>query len=203
MDFVSGALPNVMFLVGIIAIGIGLGIEFKIVEVKGQLGKGSRAAAFGIGTVLIATSVYIYTRPPHTTVAPVAAAPNVVQAAMLPTGVPATAIPAAAVPPMALPATAQPATNAAPVATATPKSALSTTVVAPDLRGSAPKDAERQLNALGLRLGANRDSCAALGVAARDIAKVKHGQITCQSPAPKSAVAPGTPIDYVLDGKGK
>ena len=83
------------------------------------------------------------------------------------------------------------------------KSALSTTVVAPDLRGSAPKDAERQLNALGLRLGANRDSCAALGVAARDIAKVKHGQITCQSPAPKSAVAPGTPIDYVLDGKGK
>ena len=49
MDFVTGALPNVMFIAGLIAMGIGLGIEFKIVEIKGELSKQGRIGAIGIG----------------------------------------------------------------------------------------------------------------------------------------------------------
>jgi hypothetical protein len=62
MNFLGGALPNIMFIVGIIAIGIGLGIEFKIVEIKGEMGKGGRRAAFSVGVVLIAASIFLYTR---------------------------------------------------------------------------------------------------------------------------------------------
>ena len=36
MDFIGGALPNVMLITGLIAIGVGLGIQFNIVEVKGE-----------------------------------------------------------------------------------------------------------------------------------------------------------------------
>lgn len=66
MNFVTGALPNVMFIVGMLAIGIALGIEFKIVEIKGQLNKTGRIGAFAIGSILIAVSVYLYTRPAQT-----------------------------------------------------------------------------------------------------------------------------------------
>jgi hypothetical protein len=83
MDFITGALPNVMFIAGLIAMGIGLGMEFKIVEVKGELSKQGRMGAIGIGAVLVLVSVYLYTRPPQTAskLAPGAApAPGVVQA---------------------------------------------------------------------------------------------------------------------------
>ncbi len=63
MDFITGALPNVMFIAGLIAIGLGLGIEFKIVEIKGELSKIGRFAAVGIGAVLVSISIYLYTRP--------------------------------------------------------------------------------------------------------------------------------------------
>ena len=73
MDFIGGALPNVMFIVGMIAIGVALGIEFKIVEVKGQLSKTGRISTFAVGSVLILTSIYLYTRPaPQTAAAPAA-----------------------------------------------------------------------------------------------------------------------------------
>lgn len=62
MDFLGVALPNIMFIVGIIAIGLGLGIEFKLVEIKSELSKGGRIGAFSIGAVLIATSIFLYTR---------------------------------------------------------------------------------------------------------------------------------------------
>jgi hypothetical protein len=62
MDFLGGALPNIMFIVGIIAIGIGLGIEFKVVEIKSEISKGGRMAAFGIGIALIAASIFLYTQ---------------------------------------------------------------------------------------------------------------------------------------------
>ena len=62
MDFLGGALPNIMFIIGIIAIGIGLGIEFKIVEIKGEISKGGRMAAFSVGIVLIVASIFLYTR---------------------------------------------------------------------------------------------------------------------------------------------
>jgi len=63
MDFLTGALPNIMFIAGLIAIGLALGIEFKIVEVKGDLSKRGRIGAFSVGLALIATSVVLYTRP--------------------------------------------------------------------------------------------------------------------------------------------
>ena len=83
MDFITGALPNVMFIAGLIAMGIGLGMEFKIVEVKGELSKQGRIGAIGIGAVLVLASVYLYTRPPQTANHPApgaAPAPGVVQA---------------------------------------------------------------------------------------------------------------------------
>src|SRR5262245_3588023 len=88
MDFVTGALPNVMFIAGLIAMGLGLGIEFKIVEIKGELSKPGRFAAIGIGAVLVSISIYLYTRPPHTaTPATVSGAPPaVVQAGAPGTG---------------------------------------------------------------------------------------------------------------------
>jgi len=78
MDFISGALPNVMFITGIIAIGIALGIEFKIVEIKGQLSKHGRIVAFLVGVVLIGYSIHLYTKPNQ--VAAVPAAPTAMPA---------------------------------------------------------------------------------------------------------------------------
>jgi hypothetical protein len=73
MDFISGALPNVMFIAGIIAIGIALGIEFKIVEIKGQLSKHGRIGTFLVGMVLIGFSIYLYTKPNQLAAAPAVA----------------------------------------------------------------------------------------------------------------------------------
>jgi hypothetical protein len=74
MDFIGGALPNIMFIIGIIAIGMALGLEFKIVEIKGELSKAGRMGAFGVGSVLIAISIFLYTRPAPTASAPAAPA---------------------------------------------------------------------------------------------------------------------------------
>jgi hypothetical protein len=139
MDFVAGALPNVMFLVGMIAIGIALGIEFKIVEVKGQLSKNGRIGAFGVGAALIIASIVLYTRPAATASAPTpqpAALQANAGAAQPPTAQPAaiqaqpTTVPSAtALPPTATPeppsATAIPPTHTPvpPTATAVPPTA--------------------------------------------------------------------------------
>jgi hypothetical protein len=118
MDFVGGALPNVMFLVGVIAIGVGLGLEFKIVEVKGDLGRNGRIGAFGVGLGLIAVSIYLYLtpRPAATAGAPAAVPPTatiqIAQVAALPSATPEPS--ATAVPPTTTPepsATAVPPTN--------------------------------------------------------------------------------------------
>ncbi len=86
-EFVKGSLPNIMFIGGLIAIGLGLGIEFKIVEVKGQLTRGSRFGAISVGAILIAVSVFLYIRPLETASTPPAPAqPDVVQANLAPIG---------------------------------------------------------------------------------------------------------------------
>jgi PASTA domain len=151
MDFVSGALPNIMFIVGMIAIGIALGIEFKIVEVKGQLSKNGRIGAFGIGAALIIASIVLYTRPATTASAPTPA--PAAQAALLqsnsgatllstdqPTPAPPTATPA---PPTATPAPPT-ATAVPPTATAVPPTATSeppTATLEPPTATSAPPTA--------------------------------------------------------------
>lgn len=89
MDLIGGALPNVIFIVGIIALGIGLGIEFKIIEIKAELTQQGRIVALTIGLLLIGVSLFLYTRPMQT-----AAIPGVLAQPLVPNQV-ATAAPTA------------------------------------------------------------------------------------------------------------
>jgi hypothetical protein len=97
MDFITGALPNVMFIAGLIAVGIALGIEFKIVEIKGQLSKNSRIAAFVLGIALMGFGVYLYTKPNQ-----VATVPPASTAVAVPVAQAAAAIPASPTPTVVL-----------------------------------------------------------------------------------------------------
>jgi hypothetical protein len=222
MDFVTGALPNVMFIAGLIAMGIGLGIEFKIVEIKGELSKQGRIGAIGIGAALVLVSIYLYTRPPQTASVPATgpgAQPSVVQANLgavsapqsaptqAPAQVAATAAPptatnvpptATAVPPTAtvVPPTA---TAVPPTATPVPPTAVPSVKV-PDIRGKNTKDAQKALEALGLRLGDKHERCADINASDQSPRKLKKDQIRCQSPAPGAAAAPNTAVLYVLGG---
>jgi hypothetical protein len=149
LDFITGALPNVMFIAGLIAIGIGLGIEFKIVEIKGELSKQGRIGAIGIGAALVLVSIYLYTRPPQTATAPAMVQPSVVQAnlgAVVSASQPSPTQAAAQVAATAIPptATAMPptATNVPPTATAVPPTATNVpptaTVVPPTVTAIPP-----------------------------------------------------------------
>ena len=89
MDLIGGALPNVIFIVGIIAVGIGLGIEFKIIEIKAELTQQGRIVALTMGLLLIGVSLFLYTRPMQT-----AAIPGVLAQPLVPNQV-ATAAPTA------------------------------------------------------------------------------------------------------------
>jgi hypothetical protein len=227
MDFITGALPNVMFIAGLIAMGIGLGIEFKIVEIKGELSKQGRMGAIGIGAALVLVSIYLYTRPPQTAGAPATAPgaqPSVVQANVgaaisVPQSAPTQpeAVVAATVPPTAVPptatsipptATAVPptATNVPPSPTAVPPTATAIPPTAtavprvkvPDIRGQNTKDAKKTLEALGLQLGEQRERCEDIGAQDESQRKLKKDQIRCQSPAPGADAAPNTQVLYVL-----
>jgi hypothetical protein len=229
MDFITGALPNVMFIAGLIAMGIGLGIEFKIVEIKGELSKQGRIGAIGIGAALVLVSIYLYTRPPQTATAPAMVQPSVVQAnlgAVVSASQPSPTQAAAQVAATAIPptATAMPptATNVPPRATAVPPTVtnvpLTATVVpptvtaiqptavpsvkVPDIRGKNTKDAKKALEAVGLRLGEQRERCEDISVTDESPRKLKKDQIRCQSPAPAAAAAPNTAVLYVLGGGG-
>ena len=171
MDFIGGALPNVMLITGLIAIGIGLGIEFKIVEVKGDLSRTSRIGAILVGMFLIGSSVYLYTRPSQT--------------AASDTNAPAPTAGAAA------PAPA-PDPTAAPSA---PTAAAEVTV--PDIRGKNTKDALKTLADAGLRLGDPQTDCAALQATPSD-RKLKKDAIACQAPAPNSRAPLQSAVTYVL-----
>jgi hypothetical protein len=209
MNFITGSLPNVMLIAGLIAIGIGLGIEFKIVEIKSEISRQGRMGAIGIGAVLVLMSVYLYTRPPQSASSlvpgvgvpsPAAAAnvdaalvaPQPAQAASAPLQAAATSIAPAAVPPTAI--SVLPAKPPAP--TAVPG------VKVPDIRGQNIKDAQQMLAAVGLRIGQNQERCEDIG--ASDAGrKLKKGQIQCQSPDPGSAAAPNTPVLVVIENGGK
>jgi PASTA domain-containing protein len=228
MDFVNGSLPNLMFIAGLMAIGIGLGIEFKIIEVKGELSKNARIGACALGGFLILASIFFYARPLLTATAPAASPqPTVVQAAAIlaapggpQVGAPALASAAAVsptvpptntpVPPTAtpepthtpVPPTATPEPTASPEPTATPEPPTVTPepagVAVPDIRGQESKDAKRTLEGLELQLGEKKDKCEDIGVRGDDVRKVKKGRITCQSPLPGSLVPMQTQIVYVL-----
>lgn len=218
MDFIGGALPNVMFLVGIIAFGVGLGLEFKIIEVKNGLSRGGRIAACLMGVVLMAASVALYLRPATPTAASASTvsavagaqtqtpAAGAAIAAALPTAATTTDFPAASMtaepPATVVPATAtaEPSATIAPTATLVPTSSPTEVplVVVPDLSGLDPKKARDALEQLGLQLGEQRETCADVGTSGSEAAKVRRGRIACQSAAPGASVPLQSVIDYAL-----
>lgn len=221
MDFIGGALPNVMFLVGIIAFGVGLGLEFKIIEVKNGLGRGGRIAASLMGVVLMAASVALYLRPATPTAgsaSTASAAPGApaqtpsagaAVAAALPTATTTTDTPAATATAepstTAIPATAtaEPSATVAPTATSVPTSTPTEVplVAVPDLSGLDPKKAREALERLGLQLGEQRETCADVGAGVGEAAEVRRGRIACQSVAPGTAVPLQTVVDYALSDR--
>jgi hypothetical protein len=215
MDFIGGALPNVMFLIGVIAIGIGLGLEFKIIEVKNGLSKGGRIGACVVGVALVATSIALYLRPAQTAHSPAAAVaaaaatstPLPLQGAAdqsVPTAAPTEAATAAptdtltAVPTEVSTTVPTDTPTAAPTELPTPTPTAVPTVEMPDIRGLSPKDAARRLAEVGLQLGEPQESCAVLGVGDELIAETRKNRIACQSVAPGGEVALESSIAYAL-----
>jgi hypothetical protein len=203
MDFVGGALPNVMFLIGVMAVGIGLGLEFKIVEMKGDLGRASRLGALGVGVALIATSIYLYLTPRPIPMPTAAPTPIAVQVPT-PTN-PATAVLPSATAEMPTPMPTNPPTVTMPP-TSTPEPATPTAeptasaalVTVPDIRNLNTKDADKLLRGLKLSRGERFERCSDLGVTEM---KVGKDRIACQSPEPGEQVASGSRIDYVIASK--
>ncbi len=140
MDFITGSLPNVMFIAGLLAMGIGLGMEFKIVEIKSELSKQGRLGAIGLGAVLVSISIYLYTRPPQPASSPgtvAGAQPAVVQASVgggdsVPQAARVTVV-VTATPPASV-------TTASPTATPLPPTA---TAVAPTCHCATPQPRRR------------------------------------------------------------
>jgi hypothetical protein len=196
MEFLGGALPNVMFIIGILAIGLGLGIELKLVALNKEIDKTGRIGAMAIGVLLVAASLFMYLNPAltnrnqassataNTALAPASANSTPVQLAS--TAAPVVA--AIAAPPEA--ATATPIPTAVPP-TATPS------VLVPDLHGLEDKEAQRKLNDAGLT-PKKIDTCSGADQGEQN---VKKGRVLCQNPAPDQPVAPGSMVEYVLAGK--
>ena len=184
MDFIGGALPNVMFLIGVIAVGIGLGLEFKIIEIRNGLSRGGRISAGLVGVALITTSIALYLLPAPTTSSP-PATPTTVTAAGVPAPTPGTL--ASQVIPTATPTSAP---------TATPTTVP--TAVVPDIRNMTPKDAAKKLEQVGLRIGEPQPSCASLGVSNDLVINAKKDRIICQGVAPGASVPQQSVITYVL-----
>jgi hypothetical protein len=185
-------------LIGVIAIGIGLGLEFKIIEVKNGLSRGSRIAACVVGAALIATSIALYLRPSQTA----STTPPVDAAAVAPAAsTPAQEVTAQS----ALTAAQAEAPTIAPAAvlseTLPPAPTEVPTVVVPDIRGLSPKDATKRLGELGLELGERQESCAALGVRDEQVAETKKDRIACQSVEPGSNASLGSSVAYALTKK--
>ena len=195
MEFLGGALPNVMFIIGILAIGLGLGIELKLVALNKEIDKTGRIGAIVVGSLLVAASLFIYLNPGLTnrnqaTSAAANAALAATSANSAPAPLGATAAPAVAA--IAAPTdapTATPAPSPAPpTATAAPM------VKVPDLHGLDEKDAQNKLKAAGLKFS-KVDKCN--GPDQGDPRAKKH-TVQCQNPAAKSAVPSGTTVVYVI-----
>jgi PASTA domain len=175
MSLLGGALPNVMFLIGVLAIGLGLGIELKLVSLNKEIDKTGRIGAIVVGAALVAASLYIYLNPALTS-------PN--QPA------PATANGVLA------PVQATPSTNAQLIATAPPVMPLTPIppVTVPDLHGLSEKEAQDVLIKVGLE-ARKVDQCTGSD---QGDPKAKKNRIHCQNPAANVAVPLGTTIEYVM-----
>jgi hypothetical protein len=219
MDFLGGALPNVMFIIGILAIGLGLGIELKLVPLNKEIDKTGRIGAMVVGAILVASSLFIYLNPSlinrnqaspttaNATLTPVVAAPaNNAQAVAETPSVMPTAVPTpASLPTAALVATEAPTVVASAIPTATPMPAATPiptavpptqapSVNVPDLHDLSENEAQDTLNVAGLQ-ASKVDQCK--GPDQGDSRAKKH-RVLCQNPAANATVPLGTTVEYVL-----
>jgi hypothetical protein len=201
MNIVGAALPNVMFIVGILAMGLGLGIELKIVSLNKEIDKTGRIGAFVVGAILIGASVMIYLNPSIASQgapADTSAAAQVVGAALQPaTQAPAptrAASPTESTPPTQAPAQAQ---AVAPAQPAAPGQPAARSVRVPNLHGLSDKDAQDHLRDAGLQ-PRRAEQCSGSDQAD---AKPKKGRIMCQNPPAGQEIASGAVVEYVLAGK--
>ena len=201
MDLLGAALPNVMFVVGVLALGLGLGIELKIVSLNKEINKSGRIGAFIAGVALIVASIVMYLNPAianrgqasNATTSGVAVVSTQAAAASATTALPPTSAP---IDTTAAPAAASlPAPTDTTPAQPTAAAAAAATVIVPDVRGISEKDARRKLEQAGLRAGEKTDQCEGTDQGSPE---TKKGRILCQNPAPGQTVAPGTAVDYVL-----
>ncbi len=211
MDLLGAALPNIMFIVGILAVGLGLGIELKVVSLNKEIDKKGRVGAFVAGVVLIAVSVIMYLNPSladRTQEASVGA--QQAAAAQAPSQAAATAAPPTEAPaPIQAAATAAPPT-VAPAPTQTPTTldtpaapefaapvAPSSEVLVPDLHGKDDKAARDALTKAGLK-PQKAETCTRADAVDP---KAKKGRVQCQNPPAGQAVVAGTTVEYVLAKK--
>jgi len=207
MDFLGGALPNVMFIVGMLAIGLGLGIELKLVPLNKEIDKTGRIGAMIVGTMLVAGSLYIYLNPSlinrnqaspttaNAALAPVVTGPtnNAQPVAIAATAIVSTA-PTAANPPAEAPVpSATPAPTAMPIPTAPPPTQIRRVAI-PDLHGLSENEAQDTLKKAGLQ-ARKVDQCSGSD---QGDPKAKKHQIQCQNPVAKAAVPLGTIVEYVV-----
>jgi hypothetical protein len=209
MEFLGGALPNVMFIIGILAIGLGLGIELKLVALNKEIDKTGRIGAIIVGVLLVAASLFIYLNPALTNRNQASSAPTT--ATSTPASLASTAAPAAA----AIAAPAEASTAEAPTAVAVPTATLVPTdmptatpvptsvpptvmavpmVKVPDLHDQDDKAAQRKLKDAGLT-PKKVDTCNGADQGERN---VKKGRVQCQDPAAESDVPLGTTVEYVI-----
>ncbi len=217
MEFLGGALPNVMFIIGILAIGLGLGIELKLVALNKEIDKTGRIGAIVIGALLVAASLFMYLNPALTNrnqassatanaaLVPASAnsapqqfastaAPAVVAVAAPPEA--ATALPAPIDAPTATPIPTAVPPTATPIPTAVPPTATPSVLV-PDLHGLDDKEAQRKLSDAGLT-PKKIDTCSGADQGEQN---AKKGRVLCQNPVPDQPVAPGSTVEYVLANK--
>jgi hypothetical protein len=199
MNFLGGSLPNVMFLIGVLAIGLGLGIELKLVPLSKEIDKTGRIGAMVVGAILVAGSLYIYLNPALTSpnqlapttasgvLAPVQATPltNAQRIATAPTVVPPT-VPTAASLPAAAPVPSD-------VPTVVPPTPIPPVTV-PDLHALSEKEAQDVLRNVGLQ-ALKVDHCTGSD---QGDPKAKKNRVQCQNPAANAAVPLGATIEYVM-----
>ncbi|MFL5806994.1 MAG: PASTA domain-containing protein [Roseiflexaceae bacterium] len=229
MDLLGAALPNIMFIIGILAVGLGLGIELKVVSLNKEIDKKGRFGAFVIGLVLIGASVTIYLNPSLTNrgqeakaeVNAAAAAtqpPQVAAAAPAPTAaaiVIAAATPAPA-PTQALAPTPTKAPTPTQVPTPTPTKAPTPTLAPRPAPAPtrAPTVAAPGVLVPNLHGKDDKDARNTLTKASLKPQKVercagtdkgepktKKNRVLCQNPPAGQTVAAGTTVEYVLAGK--
>ncbi len=228
MDLLGAALPNIMFIVGILAVGLGLGIELKVVSLNKEIDKRGRVGAFVAGLVLICVSVVMYLNPSladrsqqaEAEVNGATAAPTLSQAAAI-AAPPPTEPPA----PIQAVATAAPPPTEPPQATQTPPPTQTPTVAPAAPAPAAPEPAKPPGPAEPVAPGSSvlvpdlhgkddkaaRDALTRAGLKPQKAEtctgadtvepKPKKGRVQCQNPPAGQAVVAGATVEYVLAKK--